>query len=62
MGMARGETGGDRGGGGARGETVAALASKASTADADHIGRSELATRSLIWRHRQRLRVAVVAA
>ena len=76
MGMAREETGGDRGEGGARGETVAALAIVASTAYADHadmlrsrgaeiarhIGRSELATRSLICRHRSRLRDAVVAA
>lgn len=46
MGMARGETGGDRGAGGARGETVAALAAVASTAYADHAAalRSHLAT------------------
>ncbi|MGH2380167.1 MAG: RNA polymerase sigma factor [Candidatus Limnocylindria bacterium] len=45
MGMAAGENDGDRGAGGARGETVAALAILASTAYADHAGqlRSHLA-------------------
>lgn len=45
MGMAGGETDGDRGVGGARGETVAALAIIAATAYADHAGplRSHLA-------------------
>jgi len=36
MGMARGETSGDRGAGGARGEPVAAVASPASTAYGEH--------------------------
>ena len=36
MGMARGETSGDRGAGGARGEPVAAVASLASTACDGH--------------------------
>ncbi len=60
MGMARGETSGDRGAHRARGEPVAALAISAhgfgGAGIAPRIGRSELATRSILCRSRSRLR------
>ena len=53
MGMARGECQGDRDIDRVRGETVAGPAI---------LGRSELATRSLLCRHRSRLRHSLAAA